>query len=206
MRDEHDEKKSGIGGFLGFRLYWGQFWTGGVFFEKRGVRTIEGRKWAPGEIIVKFKRGVSQDVIRQIIQRHGTSTLSISKRGQFMRPRIPKNRTVEGMVAIFSRNPNVEYPEPNFTVSAIMEPNDPYYSYQWHMDNSDYGGIHMESAWDIQTGSPEVIVAVIDTGVAYEDYGRYKQAPDLANTSFVPGYDFVNNDTHPNGNPPQTLV
>jgi len=56
----------------------------------------------------------------------------------------------------------------------------------------------MESAWDISTGVG-VTVAVVDTGVAYEDNGStYKQAPDLANTSFAPGYDFVNNDTHPN--------
>ena len=167
-------------------------------FEKWGVNTIEGPKWMPDEIIVKFKRGISQDVIRQINQRHGTSVLSISKRGQFKRLRIPKNKTVEEMVEIYRRNLNVEYAEPNFILRAIMVPNDPYYPYQWHMDNPVYGGINMESAWDIEIGHPSVIVAVIDTGVAYEDYDKYKLAPDLANTSFVPGYDFVNNDTHPN--------
>ena len=174
-------------------------------FEKDGVRTIKGPKWAPGEIIVKFKRGISEDVIRQINQRHGTSILSISKRGQFMRLRIPSNRTVEEMVSIYIRNPNVEYAEPNFIASALITPNDPYYSYQWHLDNPVYGGIHMESAWDISAGSG-VTVAVIDTGIAYEDYqsGRgwwkesYYQAPDLNETCFVEGYDFVNDDTHPN--------
>ena len=44
--------------------------------------------------------------------------------------------------------------------------------------------------------------AVIDTGVAYENYRQgwqhYYQAPDLSSTNFVPGYDFVNNDSHPN--------
>lgn len=169
------------------------------FFQKDGVRTVQGPKWTPGEIVVKFKRGISQDAIRQMNQRHETSILSTSERGQFMRLRIPKNTTVEEIVAIYSRNPNVEYAEPNFTVSALMIPNDPYYSYQWHLDNPVYGGIHMQSAWDVQSGKPSVIVAVVDTGVAYENYGRkYKLAPDLANTSFVPGYDFVNKDSHPN--------
>jgi subtilase family protein len=47
-----------------------------------------------------------------------------------------------------------------------------------------------------------VVVAVLDTGVAFENYqdalGTYQLAPDLAQVSFVPGYDFINNDAHPN--------
>jgi serine protease len=171
-----------------------------------GVRTVEGTKWAPGEIIVKFKPGVSDDVIRAINERHGSSVLSISKRGQFRRLRIPRNKTVEEMVAIYSKNPNVEYAEQNFIATALMVPNDTYYSYQWHLRTPAHGGINMEAAWNIQTGSPDVIVAVIDTGVAYENYAegsrRFKKyyylAPDLANTLFVAGHDFVNNDDHPN--------
>ena len=168
------------------------------FFEKRRVRTIKGPKWVPGEIIVKFKQGVSQDAIRRINRRHGASTLSISKTGQFLRIRIRRNTTAKEMVAVYTREPDVEYAEPNFILRAFTVPNDPLYSYQWHMDNLDYGGINMESAWDHETGSPDVIVAVVDTGVAYADNGRFKRAPDLANTSFVSGYDFVNNDAEPN--------
>jgi len=185
---------------------------GEELFVKDGVRTIGGLKWVPGEIVVKFKRGISQNVIRGINQRHETSVLSIGKRGQFRRLSIPKNRTVEEMVAIYSRNPNVEYTEPNFIAHAFLVPDDEWYSYQWHMYNAEYGGINMESAWDITTGDPNIIVAVIDTGVAYEDYleaipiGRsgkftyitYALAPDLISTNFVAGYDFVNNDEHPN--------
>ena len=168
-------------------------------YEKNIVRTIDANKYVPDEIIVKFKRGVSEDVIDKINQSQGTSILSVSKRGQFLRLKIPMTKTVEEMVAIYSHNPNVEYTEPNFLASGLWgPPNDAYYSYQWNFDNPDYGGINMESAWDIQQGSPDVIVAVIDTGVAYENYDIYKQAPDLADTSFVSGYDFVNDDSHPN--------
>lgn len=42
-----------------------------------------------------------------------------------------------------------------------------------------------------------VIVAVLDTGVAYKDRDEYRQAPDLAWTRFVPGWDFVDNDDEP---------
>ena len=191
-----------LGVFLVFSLAGVSFGQGDIFV-KDGVGTLSKQKWAPGEIIVKFKAGISQDVIRQMNQTHGNSVLSISKRGKFHRLGISKNRTVEEMVSIYSQNPNVEYAEPNFIASALFTPNDTYYSYQWHLHDSP-GGINMGSAWDWDTtpplhgGDPTVVVAVIDTGVAYEDNGKYKLAPDLANTAFVQGWDFINNDSHPN--------
>ncbi len=185
-----------LGVFLVFGLAGVSFGQGDIFV-KDGVGTLSKQKWAPGEIIVKFKAGVSQDVIRQTNLSHGCSTLSISKRGKFSRLRISKNRTVEEMVSIYSQNPNVEYAEPNFIASTLFTPNDTYYyPYQWNLHNFP-GGINMESAWDISQGE-NIVVAVLDTGVAYENKGRYKLAPDLANTTFVPGWDFINNDSYPN--------
>ena len=114
--------------------------------------------------------------------------------------KIPQGKVGEKMKEYLKR-PDVEYAEPNYIAYALAVPNDPYYSYQWHMDNPVYGGIQTEEAWDISTGSGAT-VAIVDTGIAYENYRqgltRYYLAPDLANTCFVPGYDFINNDTHPN--------
>jgi len=170
-----------------------------IFVKDIGELGTGGKGYVPGEIIVKFKPGVRGEAIRRINSTHGASVLYTSPFAGFKRMRIPKSKTVEEMVAIYSRNPNIEYAEPNFIVQALMVPNDEYYFYQWHMDNPAYGGIYMEYAWDITTGDPNVIVAVIDTGVAYENYGKnYKLVPDLTETLFAPGYDFVNNDAHPN--------
>ncbi|MBN2110396.1 MAG: S8 family serine peptidase [Methanosarcinaceae archaeon] len=160
--------------------------------------------YVPGEILVKFNAGVSEANINAINSKNGATVTYTSPYAGFKKLKIPKTKSVEEMVQIYSRNPNVEYAEPNFIASICMLPNDPYYSYQWHLDNDDYGGINMEEAWDISNGTG-VTVAVLDTGVAYEDVTQgnsnkyiYKQAPDLAETNFVPGYDFVNNDEHPN--------
>jgi serine protease len=41
------------------------------------------------------------------------------------------------------------------------------------------------------------VVAVIDSGVAYENRGPFRRAPDLGGSRFVRGYDWVDRDKHP---------
>lgn len=65
------------------------------------------------------------------------------------------------------------------------------------------GGIDAIGAWRNlrQAGRPGargVVVAVLDTGIAYRDRGsRYRRSPDFSPRQFVPGYDFVGDDPHP---------
>ena len=154
-------------------------------------------KRVPGEIIVKFREGVAKDHADRINARHGTSVLYTSPFVGTKRIKVPRGKTAEQMVETYSRELNVEYAELNYYAYALLVPNDPLYSYQWHFNNPSTG-INIESVWDITTGDPNVIVAVLDTGVAYETYKNFEQASDLAGTTFVPGYDFVNNNTHAN--------
>jgi serine protease len=118
-----------------------------------------------------------------------------------IRVRNEEQKNISDFVREYANQEDVEYAEPNYIAYALATPNDPFYPNQWNFDNAQYGGVHAGSAWDIGQGQG-VIVAVIDTGVAYENYGTglqaYYQAPDLAGTTFVQGYDFVNRDTHPN--------
>ena len=108
-----------------------------------------------------------------------------------MRLGIPNGRSISEMVQVYSKNPNVEFAQPNSICQAVWTPDDPLYALQWHLDNAEYGGINMENAWDISTGEG-IVVAVLDTGVAFEDYDEdgdgildYLIAPDLADTTFV---------------------
>jgi len=111
--------------------------------------------------------------------------------------KVPEGKVLEE-VGKYKKRSDIEYAEPNYIAYALMVPNDEHYHYQWHLDNPEYGGIQMEEAWDVSTGDPSVVVAIVDTGIAYEDSGKFCQAPDLAKTCFVAGYDFVNDDSHPN--------
>ncbi len=87
---------------------------------------------------------------------------------------------------------SIEAVAPLVTVRAFGIPDDPAYAYQWHLP-----AIDAASAWDITAGAG-IVVAVIDSGVAYEDFGAFQRAPDLAAASFVPGWDFIDGDAHPN--------
>src|ERR1041384_105221 len=71
-------------------------------------------------------------------------------------------------------------------------PNDPQYKFQWHLDQ-----IGMKEAWKLADGNG-VIVAVLDTGVGYEDHRNFHVLPDLKGISFVDPYDFVTNTKHAN--------
>ena len=152
-------------------------------------------KFLPDEIIVKFKPDIPAERIDAINSFYGTKVIYRSPYAGFFRLRIPEGKTVGEMVEVYSRQPEVEYAEPNYTATALFCPNDPYYRYQWNLKAEH--GINAEKAWDISKGDG-VIVAVLDTGVAYEDFGIYRMAPDLRGVRFVRGYDFVENDPHPN--------
>ncbi len=126
-------------------------------------------KWVKNEIIVKFKEDVSETKSKQINKRHGTSVIYTSPYGRFKRVKIPRGKNPEKFVELYLREPDVEYAELNYYAYTTFVPNDTYYSYQWHL-NDPNGSINAEAAWDITSGDPNVIVAIVDTGVAYEDY------------------------------------
>lgn len=82
------------------------------------------------------------------------------------------------------RSERYAWVEPNFIRETQQltptEPDDPVFENQWH-----YRNIQLPLAWDLGIGSPDVSVAVIDTGVLLEH-------PDLAG-QLLPGYDFLDN-------------
>ncbi len=152
----------------------------------------------PGEIIVQFDPNVLPTERHRLVQDHGCRIIRTSDLGDFHLVRIPTGMSPEDMADFFERHEYILYAELNYCVRAAFTPDDKLYSYQWNLENTVTGGIRMNEAWAIEEGDPNVVVAVVDTGVAYENYGGYTQAPDLAQTRFVPGYDFVHDNNHPN--------
>lgn len=111
-----------------------------------------------------------------------------------------ENKNILPLVFQYEKSFFIKYAEPNYNLEInTYTPNDPYYGQQWNLSK-----INVPGAWDYDAtpplygGDSSIIVAVIDTGVAYENYGSYARAQDLENTNFVAGYDFVDGDAHPN--------
>ena len=87
----------------------------------------------------------------------------------------------EALAARLARNPDVEFVQPDRRRHAFTVPNDPYVHLQRYL-GTDIAEINDFSAWDVTTGSPNVVVAVVDTG--------YRPHADLAGR-ILPGYDFI---------------
>ena len=123
-------------------------------------------------------------------------------------PEVKRVRDVSRALDALRRSGEVEYAAPNPVARASATefvPNDPGRGRGWQAVQWNFlagAGVNAPVAWQhaIDAGAPGgrgITVAVLDSGAAYADRGRYRQSPDLAQTRFVQGYDFVENDAYP---------
>jgi len=168
-------------------------------------------------LIVKFR-----PTTNQTSQIHALSTSGLQSVESFelvpglIHVRAVAGETLQGTLSSILTNPNVEYAEPNYYVTALGIPNDPDFSKQYGLQNNGQTGgsvaadISIVDSWDMQTGK-DVIIAVVDTGVEYthEDlatniWTNSGEIPangiDDDNNGFIDdvyGWDFSNNDNDP---------
>ncbi|MEW6068261.1 MAG: S8 family serine peptidase [Nitrospirota bacterium] len=179
--------------------------------------------YVPGEILVKFKSYARTSAAD--IERKGSETGVKTKLKRSISPlnihhlKITEpDMAVEDAIERLKSHPDVEFAEPNYIVRAFATtPTDPSFSSLWGLDNTGQTGgtvdadIDAPDAWDVTTGSSSVIIAIVDTGVAYTH-------PDLAGNIWINtgetagdgvdddgngyaddiyGWDFIDNDGYP---------
>ena len=86
-----------------------------------------------------------------------------------------------------------EYVEPDFIRHATATPNDPQFGTQWNLSTG--GGINAEAAWDLRHDAPNVIVAIIDSGLrpTHEDLaGNLWVNPQPASDGFANDLNGIN--------------
>lgn len=175
------------------------------------------------EVFVRFRSGTSESEIQSIAARlndevedetESVAGLSLIEDED--------GRDAESVVSEYQALPQVEYAEPVYVIhleeaanSNPVLPNDPRFAEQWALANDGQNGgtkgadIHATSAWTSSTGSKNVVVAVLDSGVDYthpdlenniwkrpENIKTYKDR-NLGEINDLHGYDALENDGDP---------
>jgi serine protease len=160
----------------------------------------------PGKVIVRYKSGVTRSE-RAAVQRHTGTRFGTRLPGGSRTLVIHDGDSVQKTIAELDRHGKVAYAVPDYQVHAAgFVPDDPglgkgWQPLQWNFVGK--WGVNAPQAWDYAladraAGGRGVVVAVIDSGVAYENRGPFKRAPDLGPGRFTKAkYDWVDHDAHP---------
>ncbi|NOT62821.1 MAG: S8 family serine peptidase [Acidobacteria bacterium] len=143
--------------------------------------------FVPGRLLVKFRRGVRADWSRNVIAAFGARTKEELPNLDINVVELPDGASEEAFAAAFKARADVEFAELDrllspaaLTPQATMTPNDPWYSNEWYLSK-----ISAPLAWMTTTGSGNITVAILDTGVD-------SAHPDFAG-KLVPGWNVYDN-------------
>ena len=82
---------------------------------------------------------------------------------RFFELSFPDSVDVRAVVSELLQNPSVRHAEPVWAIPFDdVLPDDPDWTNQWHVDK-----INLRAAWEIETGSDAVLIAIVDSGVLY---------------------------------------
>src|SRR5205809_637069 len=122
---------------------------------------------APDTILVRFKASAlpaDQAFDHALVGAHAYKSFRIVEGLQAVR--IPPGMRVKDAIEFYRRRPDVLYAEPNWIVDSQVVPSDPSFSSLWGLNNTGQNGgipdadIDAPEAWDITTGSSDVVVGV----------------------------------------------
>ena len=174
--------------------------------------------YVPDEVIVKFSGGgVVSAAQRRAATTLGVRAVEYPPFTDFALLKLDADVDPAAVAAELGRRPDVDYAQPSYLRRSLFVPDDPFFPLQWNLST-----INMERAWDINPGATqEIVVAVIDSGVAFEDIALeyaagpftlsgvpypslglitvpFSVAPELdASSRFVAPFDFIWGDEHP---------
>lgn len=174
-----------------------------AFAQKSADKTF-----VEGELLVKYKNGTASTAARSINEQFRASVLEEFPDLGWQRVKLPADLSVGDAVNLYKNSPEIELVQPNFYYHLLSTPNDPQYA-----SGGMYGmaKISAPSAWDLTTGSSQVVVADIDTGLRYthEDLAAnaWKNPGEVPANGIdddgngfiddVYGWDFFYNDSNP---------
>jgi serine protease len=164
--------------------------------------------YVPGEVVVGYSTPTAGPRIERATRLRPTS--SPAPGVQVLR--LGRGQSVPSAVARLRRLKGVAYAVPDYLAhiasAAPWIPDDPGRVHQrqgWEKTQWNFlpgAGVDAPDAWsnliaDGHPGGRGVVVAVLDTGVAYRNWGHYAKSPDFGGTRFIDPYDFVADNAFP---------
>jgi serine protease len=163
--------------------------------------------YVPHEVIVGYRAGATMttDALGMSVRR---SAPAPAPRSRLLT--LPRGESVPAAIARLRRRPGVAYALPDYIAHAAgtWYPNDDgranqpqgWEKLQWNFMPTT--GVNAPEAWANllavhRAGGKGVVVAVLDTGVAYRRWLQFYPSPDFGRTKFVAPYDFVANNRFP---------
>jgi serine protease len=165
--------------------------------------------YVPGQIVVGYKSGPVASVAQDFVTRLGIRAAAVPAPGVRVM-KLPRGVSVAQALRKLRSKRGVAYAVPNYIAhtAGSFIPNDPgrahrrggWESMQWNF--LPVVGVDAPEAWgnllaDGHPGGRGVVVAILDTGVAYRNWHQFRESPDFRGTHFVDPYDFVANDRYP---------
>lgn len=151
-------------------------------------------QYVPGEVLVGPKAGQGEAILSRC-EKRGLHLIERDAISGVMRLRVPE-RSENDWIRVLSSEPGVAYAETNGIGQGGISTNDTSFGTQWHLENTGQSGgvvgadIEAPAAWDITTGSMNIVIAVLDSGIDSDH-------PEFAGRIAANGYDFVNEDNNP---------
>jgi subtilisin family serine protease len=143
----------------------------GISYAGASRQEANRPEYIEGEILVKFKEGASADQIQAAIDGFKTKAIRHFAFIGVYHLRLPASLSVAEALQAFQQESLIEYVEPNgLRYLDVTVPNDPDLGDMWGLHNTGQTGgtpdadIDAPEAWDITTGSSNVVIAVIDSG------------------------------------------
>ncbi|MGB9595034.1 MAG: S8 family serine peptidase, partial [Candidatus Poribacteria bacterium] len=133
--------------------------------------SVKAQEYNPNEVIVKFNTKNSKAIVAFMKQINLSSFEVLFPKldndlNQIYKLKFPSNSDILSLVYKCKNDPVVQYAQPNFCkrlAEKMDKPNDFFYPNQWALDKID-----LLKAWEIEKGSEDIVIAVIDTGVDYK--------------------------------------
>jgi serine protease len=173
--------------------------------------SAQAATYAGARVVVRYDDGASR-AERADVQRDTGTAFDGALPGGARTLTIEDGDTVAETVAELEDEPGVVHATPDFRLTKAQAPagfipNDPgrgngtdWRDLQWNFAGE--FGVNAPVAWaNTRTarapGGKGAVVAVIDSGVAYKNAGRFRRAPDLYRKRWVKPYDFIDDDRAP---------